>query len=171
MKFLKPLFGGNWLPIALVAVAAYIGFLHLQLAGERLHSAKVETRLRETNAALAKQEADTRAKTALAKAQDAANAAATEARDLKKAMEINDALRKDIAAVRARLGSLRAGTTKADPGSSRLSPVPTGPGSTPGLAGAGGGTFIPTDDLRICAENTLKAKAARDFLIGMKPNG
>lgn len=170
MKFLKSALGfvgGNWLPIALVAVAAYIGLLHLQLAGEKIHSAKVETRLRETNAALVKLESDTRAKTALAQAQDAAHAKAVEARDLKRAMETNDALRKDIASVRARLADrMRAGTATADPGRGGGSAVPPSSSSAPSLAGAGGGAFIPTDDLRICAENTLKAKAARDFLLG-----
>lgn len=137
------------------------------LWAEQRHSAKWEKRAGEWQAALDKLEADTRAKTALAQAQDAAHAAATEARDLKRAMETNDALRKDIAAVRSRLAErVRAGTTTADPRSGGISPVPTSPGSTPSLAGAGGGAFIPTDDLRICAENTLKAKAAREFLMG-----
>lgn len=171
MKLAKLIFGfvgGNWLPIVLVAVAAYIGLLHLQIAGEKRHTAKVETRLRETNAALVKLESDTRAKTALAQAQDAAHAKAVEARDLKRAMETNDALRKDIAAVRSRLAErVRAGTTTANPGRGSGAAVPASPGRTPRLAGAGGGAFIPTDDLRICAENTLKAKAAREFLMGM----
>lgn len=153
--------------LALV-VAAYIGLLHFQIASEKRHSAKVETRLRETNAALVKLESDVRSKTALAQAQDAAHAAATEARDLKRAMETNDALHKDIAAVRSRLAErVRAGATTADPGRGGGSAVSPSSSSTPRLAGAGGGAFIPTDDLRICAENTLKAKAAREFLMGM----
>jgi hypothetical protein len=148
-------------------MAVYIGFLHLRVAGEKIHSAKVETRLRQSNAAYAKLESDIRSKTELARAKDAADSAQTETRDLKRAMETNDALRKDIAAVRARLADrMRAGTTTADPSRGGISPVPSSSGSTPSLAGAGGGAFIPTDDLRICAENTLKAKAAREFLMG-----
>lgn len=152
----------------ILALTLYAGFLNIQIAVEKRHSAKWEKRAGEWQAAHDKLEANIRAKTVLAQAQDAAHAAATEARDLKRAMETNDALRKDIAAVRSRLAErVRAGATTADKGSGGSSSVPTSPGSTPSLAGAGGGAFIPENDLRICAENTLKAKAAREFLMGI----
>ena len=167
MSFLSGLLPNLFSRLLTGGLAIALAISCAMLWAEQRHSAKWEKRAGEWQAAHDKLEANIRAKTALAQAQDAAHAAATEARDLKRAMETNDALRKDIAAVRSRLAErVRTGTTTADPRSGSGAAVPASPGSTPSLAGAGGGAFIPTDDLRICAENTLKAKAAREFLMG-----
>lgn len=172
MPFLSGLLPNLFSRLLTGGLAIALAISCAMLWAEQRHSAKWEKRAGEWQAAHDKLEANIRAKTALAQAQDAAHAAATEARDLKRAMETNDALRKDIAAVRSRLAErVRTGATTANPGRGGSSPVPSSSSIAPSLAGAGGGAFVPTDDLRICAENTLKAKAARDFLLGMIPNG
>lgn len=168
MPFLSGLLPNLFSRLLTGGLAIALAISCAMLWDEQRHSAKWEKRAGEWQAAHDKLEANIRAKTALAQAQDAAHAAATEARDLKKAMETNDALRKDIARVNALLaGWLRSGAPQTDPRRGSGAAVPASPGSTPRLAGAGGGAFIPENDLRICAENTLKAKAAREFLIGL----
>lgn len=164
MKFLKPLFGfvgGNWLPIVLVAAAAYIGLLHLQIAGEKLHSAKVETRLRETNAVLAKLESDIRAKTALAQAQDAAHAAQDKAARTQITMEVQSSYAKETADLRRRYDALlrlRAGAAIASAGGGGNQAVPDVPGTTPGVDDPA------LEDGLLASEIALRLKALQEWV-------
>jgi hypothetical protein len=144
-----------------LSMAAYIGFLHLQIAGEKIHSAKVETRLRESNAALAKLEGDTRAKTALAQAQDAADVANDRAKRTQISMEKAGDHRKEVDDLKRRYDALlhlRAGAATAHPGGGGNSAVPSVPGAAPGADDPA------LQDGLLASEIALRLKALQEWV-------
>ncbi len=137
---------GLWLPLALgLALCLSYGLLR----AEKHHSAKVETRLHQTEAAYAQFQADVRAKTALALAQDAANAARVEAAQSKATQEVSDDYQTQLAALRARYDGLRTGKATANPGrggKANMPVVSSAPSGVDGTASA-------------CSLNTFNAEA------------
>lgn len=144
-----------------LAMAGYIGFLHLQIAGEKIHSAKVETRLRESNAALARLEGDTRTKTALAQARDAAAVANDKATRTQISMEKVSDHRKELDDLRRRYDALlrlRAGKATAVAGGGRNSAVPAVPGAAPGADDPA------LEDGLLASEIALRLKALQEWV-------
>lgn len=142
-------------------MAAYIGFLHLQIAGEKIHSAKVETRLRESNAAYAKLEADTRAKTALAQAQDTADVANDKAKRTQISMEKVSDHRKELDDLRRRYDALlrlRTGAATAYPGGGDRAAMPSVPSAAPGADDPA------LQDGLLASEIALRLKALQEWV-------
>jgi hypothetical protein len=138
-----------------------VGVLWLSLGSEKRHSAKVSRRLAETMAAFDYFKAEVQAKTALAKAQDAAHAARVERDQATIAERTNDEIRNRIAAARAVAGRVRGESCKADPGGGRIETVPS-PSNAAGSADRARAA-AELADLAICAENTEKAAGWLDW--------
>jgi hypothetical protein len=151
---------GLWLPLALgLALCLSYGLLR----AEKHHSAKVETRLHQTESAYAQFQADVRSKTALAQAQDAANAARVEAAQSKATQEVSDDYQTQLAALRARYNalSLRAGKTGSDSGRGGKANLPVVSDPASGVDGAA--SSAPVNEFNAEA-NALQLKALQGWV-------
>lgn len=155
---------GYW-RVCLAALAGlYIALLHIQLAGEKRHSAKVETRLRETTEAFDKTVAEVRAKTELLKARDAAHAARVERDQSKISQEKLSAYHSELAALHARHNALlmRTGKAQANPGSGGDAAVPGIPDASSGIDDSA------LKDRFLASEIALRLKALQDWVRGQQ---
>ena len=155
----------SWKNVALALLLAVIVTLKLSLAAEQRHSARLQLRLAETDAAYERFKADVAAKTALAKAQDAARVSRVERDQMLINQERLNAYQKDIAALRARAAQrLRDGQAAADSGRGRDASMPGLSGAAGGAHGAAGEVGLSDDDALIASEIALRLKALQQWV-------
>lgn len=138
---------GLWLPMLLLIA---LGIQTARFSASRHHSTKVEKQLADKTTEFENFKLEVISKTALAKAQDAANAARVEAAQEKARAQNDSEIRARIAAA---VASVRH---NAEAGNGRLGParMPPAPNAAGGTAGAGQAAEL--DDKLICSENTAK---------------
>lgn len=115
-------------------------------------------------AALNQTIANMKAASAQAAADNLAHVRAVEAKNAAIQKDMEDALETQLADARAAAGAFvvrqRAQAATDNAGAGRVSDPPDATGS---IDDAGGKTLVPDDDLRICAENTVKAQGWADW--------
>lgn len=161
MAMIKDFFIGNALKLAggaIVLLVIACGFLALNLAWEKTHSAKLQTAVVECGKTLENERQAVRDKTALAKAQDAEHAAKVEASDTKIQMGKNDAIQKRRAAGRdGELDRLRrARAAKTDSSGRRDETMSVATEAAGGVDGEGEASDVLQSDNLICIDNTIK---------------
>ena len=152
--------------LALIAVLlATIGFLKLSLAGEQRHAAKLQHQLSESIAAIDRFKAEVAAKTALATAQDEANARRVERDQTLISQETVSAYHKEIAALRARAAQrMRSGTPAADPGRGAAPPMSGVSEASGRIDAAPGEDGLPESDGLIASEIAVRLKALQGWV-------
>ncbi len=159
-KLATPLFAKIGVGIIGVSLLGMV-VLSLLLAGEKIHSAKLQTALITCNKTLENERQQVRDKTAVAKADDAAHAAKVEAHDTKIQMENNDAIRDRIGRARTALSLRNQPAAPARSGGE--APVSSPPQPPSSADGAGGASELSAADKLICVTNTLKAEGWQDW--------
>jgi len=153
-----------WREAAIGALVIVAGLLWLNGKAESARAAKWQTRSIETQAALDTERQAVRDKTALAKAQDAANAARVESNQKTVSLETLEKYRADIADLQRRYTNLRLhpGTAKTASGRSGGTAVPEVP-NTPG-----GTNPASAPDSLACALNTVQLGRLIDWVTGQQ---
>jgi len=113
-------------------------------------------------------QADVRAKTAAAKAADAAHAAQVETAHAKATTESQNDIEKQLAAARARYDALRLHDSQQRPAQARPSggggqTVPEAPNASSGAPGAREATILSAEDELACTEAVIKAQGWQDW--------
>ena len=156
-----------WKEGVAAALLIAIGVLWLAKAGAERQNLKLKDQLREANLIIENERQAVRDRTALARAEDAANAARVERDQGTITQETVSAYQKDIAALRARAaGRVRAGTAAADRSGGGSAPVPGIPAAAGGIDGTAGEDGLPAADALIASEQALRLKALQDWVRG-----
>lgn len=145
-------------------IIAFLALLLVLQKGETRHFRKL---YEGEKAARIQEQAEVRAKTKLAQAQDAAHAAKVERDQVQISQEIASDYQKQLSDLRARYDALRVrGTAKANPGSGRDKAVPGVPDTTSGVDGSPGENGLSAEDALIASEIALRYKGLREWVLG-----
>lgn len=161
MPFLSGLLPNLFSRLLTGGLAIALAISCAMLWAEQRHSAKWEKRAGEWQAAHDKLEANIRAKTALAQAQDAAAVANEKATRTQISMEKASDHRKELDDLRRRYDALlrlRAGAAAADNGSGGSAAVPVVPGAAPGVDDPA------LEDGLLASEIALRLKALQEWV-------
>jgi hypothetical protein len=154
----------HWRAALLLVIAAYTGLLHLRLAEEKAHGAKLQVRLGEASALIERERADVRARTAAAQAQDAVHFARVERDQAIVSKETASDYHKQIAALRAAAQRLRAASPSTGASGGGGTDMPGLSDSATGADGAAGKDRLPADDALIASEIAVRLMALQAWV-------
>jgi len=157
----------HWRDATILGLVAAIALIWLAKTAAERRGERLDARLAEMQILIERERDQVRARTAIARAEDAARAARIERDQSRISEEVSNAYQAQLADLRRRYDAVRlhaAGAAAAASGGGGIAPMPRLSDAADRIDGAAAQDRLPPEDALIASEQALQLKALQDWV-------